>query len=71
MRLSPMDRPQAQSNTQLVTVRLWREDLGEGQGEWRGEVHDVASGERHYFREWLTLVAFLQALLPKLEPDGQ
>jgi hypothetical protein len=66
-----MDPSRAPSHTQLFTVRVWREDLGAGQTEWRGEVHAVASGERRYFREWSTLLAVLQALLPKPELDGQ
>jgi hypothetical protein len=69
MRHASVDQTQAPSHTQLFTVRVWREDLGAGQREWRGEVHEVVSGERRYFRDWPTLVAFLQALLPHPEPD--
>ena len=32
-----MDRRQQQHPAQLLTVRLWQEDLGEGQREWRGQ----------------------------------
>jgi hypothetical protein len=64
-----MDQAQLPSHTHLFTVRLWREDLGAGQREWRGEVHDVVSGERRYFRDWQTLIALLQALLPNPEPE--
>ncbi len=39
----------------LYTVRLWPEDLGNGQLEWRGCVKYVASGEEHYFRDWSQL----------------
>ena len=60
-----MDKAQPPPRTHLFTVRLWLEELGEGQTEWRGEVHAVVSGERRYFRDWPTLVAFLQAMLPK------
>ncbi len=60
-----MDIAQPPARTYLFTVRVWLEDLGEGQAEWRGEVHEVLSGERRYFRDWPTLVAFLQAMLPK------
>ena len=63
-----MDKTQASFNTQLFTVRVWREELGAGQREWRGEVHDVLSGERRYFREWSALLASLQALLEAQEP---
>jgi hypothetical protein len=63
-----VDRPQAPSHMYLFTVRMWREDLGAGQREWRGELHDVVSGEVRYFRDWPTLIALLQALLPDPEP---
>jgi hypothetical protein len=48
----------------LFSVRLWMEDMGDGQTEWRGQLRHVASGETRYFRDWLALVALLQALLP-------
>jgi hypothetical protein len=62
-----VDQPQALSPTHLFTVRVRREDLGAGQMEWRGEIHDVVSGEVRYFRDWPTLIALLQALLPDPE----
>ncbi len=31
-----MDTAHPPSRTHLFTVRVWREDLGEGQTEWRG-----------------------------------
>jgi hypothetical protein len=66
-----MDQAQLPSHTHLFTVRVWLEDLGAGQREWRGEVHEVVSGESHYFRDWPTLIAILQALLPSPASDGQ
>ncbi len=47
----------------LFTVRLWREELGDGQTELRGKVQHVSSGEVRYFRDWPALIAFLLALL--------
>jgi hypothetical protein len=64
-----MDHAQIPSHTHLFTVRLWREDLGAGQREWRGELHDVVSGEVRYFRDWPALIVLLQALLPGPEPE--
>jgi hypothetical protein len=64
-----MDQAQVPSPTHLFTVRLWREDLGAGQREWRGELHEVVSGEVRYFREWPALIALLQALLLDPEPE--
>jgi hypothetical protein len=60
-----MDKAQPPARTYLFTVRLWLEELGAGQTEWRGEVHDVVSGEVRYFRDWPMLAAVLQAMLPK------
>ena len=65
-----MDQDQTPARTHLFTVRLWLEELGEGQTEWRGEVHYVVSGEVRYFRDWPTLVALVQAMLPKKESAG-
>ncbi len=46
-------RPVAHSY--LFTVRIWWEDLGQGQREWRGVVKLVTSGEEYFFRDWTTL----------------
>ncbi len=51
----------------LFTVRVWREDLGEGRSEWRGKVQHVLSGEVRYFRDWATLIAALQEMLETRE----
>jgi len=65
-----MDTAHPPAHSHLFTVRLWREDLGRGQSEWRGEVHEVVSGEVRYFREWPTLLTLVQAMLPKPEDSG-
>lgn len=51
-------------HSQLFTVRIWREDLGDGRCEWRGQVKNLASGEAHYFRNWAVMVEKLQKMLP-------
>ena len=51
------------THSQLFTLRIWREDLGEGQIEWRGKVQHVTSGEAHYFRDCPGLIACLQQIL--------
>jgi quercetin dioxygenase-like cupin family protein len=58
-------------HSQLFTVRLWREDLGDGQGEWRGKVRHVMKDELCYFRDWSTLIDFLIAKLPDPEPPDR
>ena len=66
-----MDMKQQQYDSQLFTVRVWLEELGNGQTEWRGKVQHVTSGEVRYFRDWATLVAFCNRCLdPELEADA-
>jgi hypothetical protein len=60
------DQP-AQSS-QLFMLRLWPEDLGSGQTDWRGRVQHVNSGEARYFRDWGTLEAFVEKLLTSSDP---
>ena len=61
----PSERPRAASH--LFTVRLWSEDLGDDQVEWRGQVTHVLSGEAHYFRKWQELDAHLLAMVEQHE----
>jgi hypothetical protein len=65
MRHTDRDKPQPAARTHLFTVRVWLEELRAGQTEWRGEVHEVVSGEVRYFRDWPTPVALVQAMLPQ------
>ena len=62
-----MNTSQRHHHSQLFTVRLWTEALGDGRTEWRGQVQHVTSGETHYFREWPALIAWLLAMLPDPE----
>ena len=57
-------------HSQLFTVRLWREQLTD-HWEWRGKVQHVMSGETRYFRDWETLIDFLQAALPIADLNGR
>lgn len=61
------DTAQPAHRSHLFTVRLWAEELGDGQIEWRGQVQHVLSGKTHYFRDWITLVEVVAAMLPGLE----
>jgi len=58
-----MDIPYHSPDSHLFTVRLWQEEVGSGQIEWRGKVQQVSTGEAHYFREWSTLIALLLQML--------
>jgi len=63
-----MAHERAPGETHLFTLRLWREDLGAEQSEWRGKVVHTRSGEARYFRDCATLLAFVQACLG--DPHG-
>jgi hypothetical protein len=59
------ERHERVRRSELFTVRLWREDLGDNQTEWRGKVQHVQGGEAFYFREWSMLIAALLKMLPE------
>lgn len=61
-----MDKDSRSLSPVLFTVRLWQEDLGDGQVEWRGEVKNLTSGEVRYFRQW----SLLARLLPRMIDDA-
>jgi hypothetical protein len=66
------DRAKPTRHSHLFTVRLWLEELGDGQSEWRGQVQHVLSGETRYFREWASLGEVLAGLVAELEDrEGQ
>ena len=56
--------PNLSQQSYLFTVRLWVEELGDDQTEWRGKVQSAASGEARYFRDWPGLIAHLRGMLP-------
>jgi hypothetical protein len=55
-----LDRASPSLISHLFTVRIWREELGDGRIEWRGKVQHALSGEARYFREWAELIAFVR-----------
>lgn len=66
-----MDQDHVGHRSYLFTVRLWQEELGDGQVEWRGRVQHVTSGEAYYFRDWPTLIAYLLKLSrSETQPEG-
>jgi hypothetical protein len=54
-------------HSHLFTVRLWAEDTGDGQAEWRGKIYCVDTGESRYFRDWPALLPVLLAMLREAE----
>jgi hypothetical protein len=61
------DTDQSLPRSHLFTVRLWTEPLGNGQFERRGRVQHALSGERRYFRDWPSLVRYLERKLQQLD----
>ncbi len=51
------------TNPRQFLIRLWPEDLGNGEVEWRGKAQDLATGDSSYFRDWPGLVAAVQRML--------
>jgi hypothetical protein len=58
-----MSQENSFAQSQLFTVRIWKEDLGEEHSEWRGKLQHVSSGEAYYFNAWEELVEFLLRLM--------
>jgi hypothetical protein len=63
------DWPEAHSS-HLFTLRLWPENMGSGQTDWRGKVQHVNSGEARYFRDWPALEAFVEGLIRMPDQEG-
>lgn len=57
------------SRSQLFTVRLWSEEVGAQQREYRGEVKRVASGATRHFRTWADLQKFLTSQMDEWEGE--
>lgn len=55
------------SATAIFTLRLWQEELGQDQCEWRGEVKNVRTGEVRYFRRWEEIADLVPAMVPEPE----
>lgn len=49
--------------TAILTLRLWREPLGNDHSEWRGEIKHLATKEVRYFRTWEELSQLVAAML--------
>ncbi len=62
-------RVQQTQRSHLFMVRLWLEEIGDGQTDWRGSVQHINSREARYFRDWPTLETFLEDLLHRHDPE--
>ncbi len=57
-----MENAQPRGSYQFI-VRLWAEDLGGGEREWRGKAQNIATGEFVYFRGLTGLADAIQRML--------
>ena len=55
-------------HSHLFTVRVWEEEVGNGETEWRGKVQLVTGGDVRYFRGWAALAPLLITMLSESEP---
>lgn len=60
----PMDELFELHQSHLFTVRLWYENLGNGNSEWRGKVKYVLSQEERTFRGCEEIGELIRSLLP-------
>jgi hypothetical protein len=67
----PLDRTSPSLTSHLFTVRIWREELGDGHVEWRSKVQHALSGEARYFREWAELIAFVREQVGDNDPADE
>jgi len=51
------------THPQQFLLRIWCEDLGEGQFEWRGRIQPIGGGEMRYFRDWSSLIVCLREMV--------
>jgi len=67
-----METPNVHPRSHLFTVRVWEEEIGTDQTEWRGRVQLFTSREVRYFREWAALAPLLLTMLSELgsEPES-
>lgn len=47
----------------LFELQTWLVDIGNGQKEWCGKLHNVSTGEKRFFKGWSGLIANLQEIL--------
>jgi hypothetical protein len=56
------------NQSELFTIRIWNERLGDGIFEWRGKVQHVLTGDYIYFHTWEDLVSWLSNNLETEDP---
>jgi hypothetical protein len=66
-----MDLAHAHPRSHLFTVRVWEEEIGAGQTEWRGQIQLLPGGEVRYFRDWTMLASLLLTMLANSESEPE
>jgi hypothetical protein len=56
--------------SQLFTLRVWMEEVGDGRFEMRGTIRHVLSGETHHFRDMAVLRQLVEQSLTKKTMDA-
>ena len=51
------------TSSQLFTLRVWVEDVGNGRFEIRGVLKHILTGETFHFRDWHTFSQLIESLL--------
>ena len=64
-----MDKPFPGPHSHLFTIRVWEEEIGSNQNEWRGKIQLFTTGEVRYFREWTALASLLITMLAETQTD--
>ena len=62
-----MDTPDQHPCSHLFSVRVWQEEVGQNQTEWRGKVQLITNRNVHNFRGWEGSVPLLVTMLSELE----
>ena len=59
-----MEQHDRHNASHLFLVRVWEESNNEGDAMWCGKVQHITRGRASQFRDWLTLIDILRAMLP-------
>lgn len=62
-----LDQQGRRSSSQLFMLRMWPDDVDNDQLDWHGSVQHVQSGEVRYFRDWSTLIAFIEIVMQEMK----
>ncbi|KAA3658169.1 MAG: hypothetical protein DWQ04_25920 [Chloroflexi bacterium] len=68
-----MNEKSERTYSQMFTLRVWVEDVGNSRIEYRSTLKHILSGETYHSRDWTTLIHHLETAFatepPHLKPD--